>query len=240
MTLRTAAAASAALAALATVCACTSASTDPATRGDADGPTTTQTSQTLPDADGPIDLAQIPDGTALEPGTYSVGLLHYDGSTRAIVDLPDGYSSDFGGSVIGSDGADVAFWGAVTRVDTDPCLGGRRVAAGVSVHDLAALLVAQRHMTASQPLPVTIGGYHGVYLELTAPADLDPCRGKSVTVYGAGGDWLRLDAPNAIFDEWILNVRGQRVVAGARISPDAAHRGEIVGIVETAQFTAAD
>jgi hypothetical protein len=58
----------------------------------------------------------------------------------------------------------MAFWGSVTQADTDPCLGGRHVGAGTSVDDLVSLLVAQRHMKISHPVPVTIGGYHGAEL----------------------------------------------------------------------------
>jgi hypothetical protein len=199
---------------------------------------TTSDSLTALSSDAPIDLMSIPDGTSLEPGTYSVGLLFDDGPTRALVDVPEGYVGH--GQVIGSDDGDIAFWGTVTRVDTDPCLGGKHVGAGTSVHDLAALLVAQRHMKTSQPVPVTIGGYHGVYLKLTAPADLDRCRGGNVTILAAGDTWLQLDVPNATFHEWILNVRGTRVVGGARINADAANPAELIHMVESARFTGVD
>jgi hypothetical protein len=233
---RTAAAASAALAALAAVCACTNSATR---AGDT---TTTQSSgsATTHSSDEPIDLKQIAEGSALEAGTYAVGLLSDDGPTRAIVNVPKGYISDFGGTVIGSDGGDIAFWGKVTQVDTDPCLGGKHIGAGSSVHDLAALLVAERHMNTSDPVPATIGGYHGVYVTLTAPADIDRCQGGRVTIYSAGNDWLQLDVPNATFHEWILNVHGRRVVGAARITPDAANEAELIGMVTSAEFTAAD
>jgi hypothetical protein len=238
MTRRTAAAASsAALVALATVCACTGTATSPGDKATTTSPTATATS------DEPIELAQVPEGTALEPGEYSMRILHGDGPTRAVVDVPAGYVSVFDGEVIGSDGnGDMAFWGNVSQVDTDPCLGGKHVSAGASVRDLAALLVAQRHMTASQPAPVTIGGYRGRYLELTAPADLDRCRHGSVTIYAAGGDWLADDAPSGTVNVWILNVDGERVVGGTRILPgaDAASRSELMGMVNSAEFITAD
>jgi hypothetical protein len=78
---RTAATTAATLTALAAIGACTN---HDATSNAADT-TTTQTSgtTTAPTSDEPIDLGQIPDGTPLEPGTYSVGLLSDDGPTRA-------------------------------------------------------------------------------------------------------------------------------------------------------------
>jgi hypothetical protein len=239
MTRRTAATGFAALAALATVCACTG--TEP-TNSNADDTTATQppATATLPTPDEPQDITRIPENTLLEPGTYSVPLLAEKGSTRAIVDIPDGYTPTVGGMVIGSDTGDVAFWGKVTKVDTDPCLGGKHIEAGTSVRDLVSLLAAQRHMRTSHPKPVTIGGYHGVYLKLIAPEDIQRCRDGSVTIYTAGDDWLQWDVPNAIFYQWILNVRGQRVVGGARIIPDAANRAELIGMVESAEFNVAD
>lgn len=201
--------------------------------------TTTQSSgpPATPSSHEPIDIMQIPEGTPLEPGTYSVGFLVDDGPTRAIVDVPEGYVG--GGPVIGSDDGDIAFWGTVTQVDTDPCLGGKHVSAGSSVHDLVAALVAQRHMKISPPVPVTIGGYHGVYLVLTAPANLDRCRAGSVTILAGGGTWLQWDVPNATFHEWILNVRGTRVVGGARVDPNAAKPVELLHMVESATFIGA-
>ncbi len=237
MTRRTVAAAAAGLAALASVCACTDATTN----SNANDTTATQSSntQTTPPPDRPIDLMQIPEDTPLEPGTYSMPFLADEGPARAIVDVPGGYVSAFGGTVIGSDHGDMAFWGKVTQVDTDPCLGGKHVGAGTSVHDLASLLAAQRHMKTTQPVPVTIGGYHGLYLRLTAPADIDRCRRGSVTIYTAGGNWLQSDVPNGSFYEWILNVRGQRVVGGTRLLPHAPNAAELSRMVKSAEFSVA-
>jgi hypothetical protein len=233
MVRRTAAASAAALAALG---ACGS---DDSSTGTAGAPGTHPSDSTAGQrADEPIDITRIPEDTSLEPGTYSMPLLSGDGATRAIVEVPGGYTNHF--SVIGSDDGDLAFWGSVTQVDTDPCLGGKHVGAGTSVHDLASLLVAQRHMRTSQPVPVTIGGYHGVYVKSTAPADIQRCRDGLVTMYSDGGTWLRQDVSRGIFEAWILKVRGQRVVGGTRLLPDAAHGAELSHMVESAEFAVAE
>lgn len=237
MTRRTAAATSAALAALATIAACTS---NDHTADSAETTATQSSDPTAPPADEPIDLRRIPDDTPLEPGAYQVPFLAVDGPTRALVQVPEGYVAEFGGTVIGSEDGDMAFWGKVTEVDTDPCLGGKHVDAGTSVRDLASLLAAQRHMRTSQPVPVTIGGYHGVYLKSTAPADIARCRDGSVTIYTAGDGWLQWDVPRGTFYQWILDVDGHRVVGGTRIAPDAANRDELIGMVESAQFSAVE
>lgn len=230
----------AAVASIVLVGACTSTDATTATADPSTSQSTTPSSEppTTPSADEPIDLMQLPEDTDLEPGTYSVGFLYDDGPARAVVDVPEGYVG--GGPVIGSDDGDIAFWGSVTQVDTDPCLGGRHVRAGSSVHDLASALVAQRHMKISTPVPVTVGGFHGVYLRSTGPSDVRRCRGGSVTIYTAGGTWLQADVPNTTFHAWILNVRGTRVVGGARIYPHAANEAELVHMVESAEFPVAD
>jgi hypothetical protein len=230
------AAAALALAALASVTACGSGDSRP----NAAEPTTLPSSDPPSSAssDEPIDLAGIPDDALLQPGTYSMPFVTGAGTTRAVVDVPDGYTNHV--SVIGSDEGDLAFWGSVTKVDTDPCLGGRHVAAGTSVHDLVSLLVAQRHIKTSQPEPVTVGGYHGVYLRSTVPGDVDRCRGGVVTMYTGGGTWLQQDVPHATFQAWILNVHGQRVVGGTRILPHAAHAAELTRMVTSATFAVVD
>jgi hypothetical protein len=229
-----ASAALSALAALAALSACTSSDATPDSNADDTTATQPSDSTTTPPPDKPIDITAIPEDTRLEPGTYSMPFFTGDDTARAIVDVPDGYTNFF--SVISSVDGDMAFWGKVTQVDTDPCLGGKHVSAGSSVHDLASLLVAQRHMKTTQPVPVTIGGYHGVYVKITAPADIDRCRGGTVTILTAGGTWLQLDVPSATFHEWILNVRGTRVVGGARMGPDSPYEDGLIAMVESARF----
>lgn len=238
MNRRTAATAAAALAALAAVGACTS-DDNPSSDADTTNATTARSSDptTAPPSSEPIDLGQIPDDTSLEPGTYSVALLSNDGPMRAIVDVPEGYVAGFGGTVIAAESGDIAFWGKVTKVNTDPCLGGKEVSAGTSVDDLASRLAAVRHMRTTKPTPVTIGGYDGVALTLTAPTDIDRCQDGLVTIYGTGDSWLQLDVPSATFHEYILDVNGQRVVAASRMLPDADNEAEVIDMLTSATFT---
>jgi hypothetical protein len=239
MTTRTLAAASGAFIAFAALAGASGCSGDDDRSSAAT--TTSQSSDSTPPSDEPIDepidLMKVAEGTTLEGGTYAIGLLHADGTERVVIDVPAGYVG--GGPVIGSPNGDAAFWGSVTTIDTDPCLRGRHVDAGTSVRDLVSALAAQRHMTTSRPVPVSVGGYHGLYLTLTAPADISRCRGGSVTIYGAdNGPWLQNDVPRGVFHEWILNVRGSRVVGGVRIMPAADESG-LTGIIESATFPAA-
>jgi hypothetical protein len=89
-------------------------------------------------------------------------------------------------------------------------------------------------------VPVTVGGYHGLYVRSVAPSSLDRCRRDSVLLYTAGGPWLQSDLPGTTFRAWILNVRGQRVVAGTRTYPGTADPDALTAMIESAQFTSVD
>ena len=115
-----------------------------------------------------------------------------------------------GWPVIGSDDGDMAFWGKVTQVDTDPCLGGKHVGAGTSVHDLAA---APGRPAAHEDLATRAGDHRR--LPRALPEADRARRHRSLPtrerhhLTPAGGTWLQSDVPNATFHEWILNVRRQ-------------------------------
>jgi hypothetical protein len=199
-----------------------------------------------PASDRPIDLARVPEDTTLEAGKYLVPYLSgdgdrlpADGASRALVDIPEDYVG--GGTVIGSasGNADAAFWGKVTRVATDACLGGSRPV-GPSVSDLATALVEQRHMTATRPVPVTVGGHHGLYVKTIAPAHLEQCHDENVRILTGGGAWLSLDVPGAVFREWILDVDGQRVVAATRGDGSLTDADPLNHMMESAEFTSVD
>ena len=220
---------------------------DGSNAGDAadDAPTSTpSTTPTTSSPDGPADLVDVAENTSLQAGRYLVPYLAGQGdrdpahsAMRGVVDLPEGYTG--GGTVIESDHGDAAFWGHVTRVATDPCRGGSRQI-GPSVFDLATALAGQRHMSATRPRSVTVGGHHGLYVESHAPKDLDRCRHQEVVIYTGGGTWLQTDVPGGVFRWWILDVGGQRVVAATRSLPGTADADPLNHMMESAEFTSVD
>jgi len=231
----------AAIAAL--LCSCSNDADDD---GSAAKTTPTASATTSSSPGEPIDLAGVPEGTTLDAGKYLVPYLlgGDDGdpakiALRGVVDVPGGFVG--GGPVIASSSGngDAAFWGKVTRVATDACLGGSRPV-GPSVEDLATALTAQRHMTATRPVPVTVGGYHGLYVKTTAPAHLEHCRGKTVHILTGGGSWLSLDVPRATFREWILDVDGQRVIAATRGDGHLSDEDPLNRMMESAEFSSVD
>jgi hypothetical protein len=235
MTRRLPAAASATLAAIGLLLGACGADTS----RDADGPPSTS----------PVDLESIPVGEPLEPGRYSVPFVTGETTRRAVVDLPSGYFGTGSGVIsqgnhaVGKDRfGDAAFWGRVDQVRTDPCRGGDLVDAGSSVRDLARLLVAQEHRTTTRPTPVTLDGYHGLYLRSTAQRSFATCRGHVEQTYrarldGTWTEWLTDDRAGAVDYTWILDLDGQRVVATIRtlgdLTPD---HDELVAIIESVDF----
>jgi hypothetical protein len=210
-------------------------------------PTTTSPPGTASRTARPMDAALIPDDSALDPGTYSIPFLFGDDSLRAIIRVPDGYFVHSGGAVIdaGNDIAepdvygDLAFWAKVDKIDTDPCFGGTAVPAGTSVNDLVDALVARRHWQTSRPVPTVIDGHHGIYLQSQRPPGLRRCRHERLQMAHTpeGNAWLTSFGFPTIYDTWILNVGGKRIVAGARIAPGHTdHPDELVHMVESARI----
>lgn len=170
----------------------------------------------------------------------------------AVVEIPDGY---VGGPLIfpadrSTGQADecciVGFW-TVARVYQDPCKARAAKDPGPSVQDLADALVAQR-TTATKPTPVTLGGYQGLYLELTAPpglGDLSSCKGGDVAYWESDPGTRYFSAPQyhagmglPVDRVWILDVEGQRVVldAGVASGIDDQQAQPLIDIVESTQF----
>ena len=224
--------------------ACSNNDTGAATSSTSASPSSSPSSPTAHSPEGPIDLTSVPEGTTLQAGTYLAPYLagagdrdSANGPTRAVVDVPEGYVG--GGPVIESDHGDAAFWAKVTRVATDPCLGGSRPV-GPRVRDLATALAGQGHMSTTRPQPVTVGGYSGFYVKSYAPSSLDHCRHKEVVIFSGGGTWLQTDLPGGAFRWWILNVAGKRVVASTRSLPDTADTDPLNRMMESAEFTSVD
>ena len=199
----------------------------------------------------PVDLKSLQHSEPLPAGRYAMPIITVEGPMRAIVDVPNGYFNTRGWVI--DDGndrlaphqyGDLAFWGGVDEVYTDPCGSERYVDAGTSVHDLAAALVAQHHRTTSQPVAVTVDGYRGIYLTATGTENLDSCTGQMQTIFHANHSWattMQDDMANTVDHMWILNVRGQRIVAVARvIQGHTSHPAQLVQMAESARFTFGD
>lgn len=233
---------------------CNSADTADSAAKTSDENATPSSGQTAAEPNEPADITEVPDGASLEPGEYVMPLLFGDGSMQAVVHMPAGYFTMTGvDSAVISDGSvqpphhygDLAFWAKVDKVDIDPCQDGRVTSAGTTVHDLVAALVNRPHFATSRPVKTSIGGYSGVLLKSTGPRSLAGCD-EGLRILGAhtadGVVWLSSfgDKPTHFY-HWIINVDGQRIVAGVRIDPESTeHPKELIGIVQSARFVDGD
>ena len=126
-------------------------------------------------------------------------------------------------------------------VYADPCHNDKGLISplpGPSVDDLATALASMRGLDVTTPTDVTVAGFHGKQLTLTAPASFAGC---TLTPDGNFRVWkLPLGATNDMTPGerdrvWILDVGGQRLVIDALETPDQTAEGktEVQGILDS-------
>jgi hypothetical protein len=112
----------------------------------------------------------------------------------------------------------ITFWEPL-EVSTDSCRWQDSwETPGESVAELADALVAMPGRQATTPVPVTLGGYEGLYLEWSLPADLDLATCDEETAVAWKGDFGRTrghDIPGMIDRIWVLDVEGERILIDA-------------------------
>ncbi|MEO5710721.1 MAG: hypothetical protein ABIQ59_12965 [Nocardioidaceae bacterium] len=201
-------------------------------------------------ADAPTVIDVNSERTRLTAGTYALAPIGPSPGPLAIVDIPEGFLND-GPFVFPQheDGrgehADVSraigYW-TVTGVYTDPCLKESDAAdPGPTAEDLAVALNAQRRTKATHPMPVTIGGHDGLYMEVTSPTDLDygTCQLKTYDYWVSdpvGGFYT--DQRGQVTRLWMIDVKDQRVVIAVAFGPRVpqADIQEVTDIAESARF----
>ncbi|HVQ21797.1 MAG TPA: hypothetical protein VMT36_00870, partial [Candidatus Saccharimonadia bacterium] len=107
---------------------------------------------------------------------------------------------------------------------------------GPSVDDLADHIVSLKGLDVVAPLPVTLGGYHGKYLEFTVTPDIDCAPGDYYPWQGRV-----LQGLGEIDRVWILDVDGTRLVvdAQAQLDKTPADLAELQSMVDSIRITAA-
>jgi hypothetical protein len=215
----------------------------PSAESSSAGPSTAATSTTDETSDyrllGPTSRAD------LEPGRWAVTASGSRDVPLAVVDLPEGLNG--GGEYIWSspeDGGWILGYWTVDGVYLDPCTRkGTFDTRGLKFPDIwVEALAAQRRTETSRAVPVTLGGYDGIYVELTAPAGLDysTCREERLTIFETttkgGHHWIA--DPGVVERYWVLDVDGERVVLTGAVSPEttASQTDQLTRIVESVQF----
>jgi len=197
-----------------------------------------------------VPLSQAPADSPLNPGRYIASVVDSPSAALLpVLSVPEGYHR-MGGGDVGVAGVDTDdangtshylwIWGEVGTVYTHPCEEGVGPdSVGPSVADLANDLAAQPLLVGTDPVPVTVGGYDGLYLELSAPADFDfaACPDEALWLWAGRA----LQHPGQVDMVWIIDVEGERIVFDAshlaNVRPDKV--AELKDMVTTATFSPA-
>jgi hypothetical protein len=209
-------------------------------------PTTAGSSSTpaTDDAGRPPRIDKLGDGP-LEPGRYALPTLGPVHHLVAIVDVPAGYTH-WGPFLNASEPEEpedplaISLW-VVTGVFKDACVATEQIPAGDSVRSLADAFLRQQVTSTARPRAVTLAGFDGLYLEITAPTDFDlsHCNDAELNFWEstpAGERWTRM--PGMRDRLWILDVDGQPMVLAMFVPPSATDEqiDEFTNIVKGAQF----
>ena len=186
---------------------------------------------------------------ALQAGFWKVPLYAraYQSLPWAVVEVPDGYGSPGGWTVDrGADGdpehhGSVGFWSVGTVMD-DPCHASTGTDPGPTVRNLAEAIHRQIGHRATAPVPVTLDGHTGLYLEVIGPdrKQLSTCVDHGFTLWrGDDNVPCTTDVPGTVFQIWVLDVNGDRIVVNEATSPNEtrAEKAEVRAIAESTHFT---
>jgi hypothetical protein len=188
---------------------------------------------------------------AVPPGLYAVPFSGWGdvppevANLRAVVEFPAGlmnlHRSTFAEDRRAADPRELGFW-TVETVPSDFCRSASSEAftnPGPTVTDLAAALATQPRLRGTDARPVTIGGYDGLYVELTKPPS--DC-GTNVLWFAPRVEHIayeeRFMRPGDVARIWIIDVGGKRVVIDTIHPADASAEkvAQTTRMVETATF----
>ncbi len=191
--------------------------------------------------------------TVGDPATLAAGTYVTDDPflARVTFTLPDGWEGNMGGPYLmnlgQASGPTAVSFSIFDTVYADPCDYSKGPIAprpGSSVDDLANALASLPNIQTTAPTDITIDGFHGKQLTLTAPASLAGC------TLSPEGDMRIWDYPlGATYGMaagerdtlWILDVAGQRLVIDAPEPPGqtAATKAEVRGVLDSLHLAAA-
>jgi hypothetical protein len=216
-------------------CSDDQAATDPVANEDQ------QTTSETPTPDCPAVALHYED---LAPGCWAIQIRGLEGSPLAELDVPAGFSGN--GAWVWRNADKEDNWGAITLLPVgdvypDPCTrSGNPPKVGPSVEDFARALAAQKVTTTTTPVPVSLDGHDGVYLEQSTPAgfDLGRCRDGDLSSWEAIGEPAGGPDPGSVSRYWVLDVDGQRVVLVVNTNTSATDETVdlLTGIAEAATF----
>ena len=182
---------------------------------------------------------------ALEPGTYVTGDPF---RLRVTFTVPAGWEGHMGGPYLvdlgrvgGVPGG--VFFAIFERVPADPChadQGFLDPPPGPTVDDLAMALASLPGLDVTTPTDITVDGYRGKQLTLTAPDTFDGCtlsrEGYVIWQLPLGATFTM--TPGERDQVWILDVDGERLVVDVPELPSstAQQRAEVQAILDSLQI----
>lgn len=228
-----------ALLAVTATAGCTPEAAEPS--GTASSAASTSTPATATTAAIPL-LRDQEGAETLAPGRYIVNPINGVSSApmAPVLTVPEGFGSA-GDAVLTEedigDGGIVLWVWDVQSVYTHPCDdGGTAEPVGPSVAALAEALAAQPMRDGTEPSAVTIGGYDGLYVELSRPDDLDlaTCREDAFHTWPGRSDTNE----ESVDLLWIIDVDGQRITFNVWHGATAASErvDKVTDMVTTATF----
>ena len=189
-----------------------------------------------------VDRAEVGPGTYITADPFRL---------RVTFTLPDGWESSMGGPYLVRIGRPFRPGGVTfsifEKVYADPCHPGQGLIdpqPGPTVADLATALAGRPGLDPTTPTDVTVGGYAGKQLTLTAPASFEGCAisetGYVIWELPLGG--TRALSPGERARIWILDVEGERLVIGVSETPDQTpqEQAEVQGILDSIRLASLD
>ena len=123
-------------------------------------------------------LEPLPEFEPMEPGTYVMKFIgsNPDAKPWAVIEVTSDTFRHNGVFLLSGDDTDfraVGLW-TVAEVTANPCYGESLewVDPGPTVEDLATALATQPLKNGTDPVPVVLAGYEGLYVETTLPTDV--------------------------------------------------------------------
>ena len=161
----------------------------------------------------------------LEAGTYRANAAI---PIEVLVRVPDGWSAGGDWVIVGPDGVEppdgmAIRFTSVRDLYANPATeagGFLEPRVGPTVEDLADAMVTHPEWSATAVGSVTVDGYDGQHVRLTVPSDLEPASGRFLFFADneGGGHWAF--EPGQIFDFYIVDVEGERLVLELISYPD--------------------
>jgi hypothetical protein len=205
----------------------------------------------------------MPSGEAsLKAGTYSFDFPLLDAPGKpfpnVVIAMPDGWTTFKGFGV--EDTARqlfVGFWNVVDVYANSCRWLGPRIHPGPTVDGLAAVLAGRPLRNATAPVAVSVGGYHGKFLEWSVPSnvnfsDCDRDPGDNISYFESWTGLMLWNAPwnpegttdryqqgpGQVDRIWILDVEGRRLVIDATYMPGSTDqdRADLQQIVDSIAF----